>query len=322
MNGILQNPLYSGKRVWNRVRMVKDPRTGRRVSRANPEKEWTWIDLPELRIVPQDLFDTVHKLKNARGNQSPHHSRKPRHPFSGLLKCGSCGAGMSVKDTDHGRRRVICTQFKEAASCSNKKPYYLDEIEKTVLSGLKAELRKPEAIRQFVQSYNEEMKRLASSSSSALHKKKQRHAKVEGEIQRIIDAVAKGVLEHDDVRERLPRLKTERDALQQEIDQIEMSKAPIALHPTAITSYLDSVERLEQVIRGNPLQGNEESKTALRKLVDSILIHAPDTEGRGMRIEVRGYMSRLVGGDLFPQRSFQGGMVVAEEGLEPPTRGL
>jgi hypothetical protein len=41
-----------------------------------------------------------------------------------------------------------------------------------------------------------------------------------------------------------------------------------------------------------------------------------------MRIEVRGYLSPLVGSDLFPQRSSQGGKVVAEEGLEPPTRGL
>jgi hypothetical protein len=31
-----------------------------------------------------------------------------------------------------------------------------------------------------------------------------------------------------------------------------------------------------------------------------------------MKIEVRGYLSRLVGGDLFPQRSFQGDTVVAE----------
>jgi hypothetical protein len=33
-------------------------------------------------------------------------------------------------------------------------------------------------------------------------------------------------------------------------------------------------------------------------------------------------VARLIGGDLFPQCSYKGGMVVAEEGLEPATRGL
>ncbi|MEQ8901707.1 MAG: recombinase family protein [Roseovarius sp.] len=38
-NGILQNSLYAGRQVWNRVRMIKDPDSGRRVSRPNPPEE-------------------------------------------------------------------------------------------------------------------------------------------------------------------------------------------------------------------------------------------------------------------------------------------
>src|SRR5690606_8358711 len=49
--GILRNPLYAGQQVWNRVRMVKDPATGKRVSRPNPESEWQAIDVPHLAIV-------------------------------------------------------------------------------------------------------------------------------------------------------------------------------------------------------------------------------------------------------------------------------
>jgi DNA invertase Pin-like site-specific DNA recombinase len=35
--GILNNELYIGRLVWNRLRYVKDPETGRRVSRLNPK---------------------------------------------------------------------------------------------------------------------------------------------------------------------------------------------------------------------------------------------------------------------------------------------
>jgi hypothetical protein len=39
-NGILNNELYIGQIVYNRQRFLKDPATGRRISRENPEKEW------------------------------------------------------------------------------------------------------------------------------------------------------------------------------------------------------------------------------------------------------------------------------------------
>ena len=110
--------------------------------------------------------------------------------------------------------------------------------------------------------------------------------------------------------------------MQQEICRLERSTSPIALHPTAITAYLVSVENLEDSIRTNSLHAGEDSKSALRELVDAVIVGPPETNEIGMKIEVRGYLSRLMGADLFPQRSYQGGKVVAEEGLEPPTRGL
>lgn len=38
-NGILNNEMYVGKLVWNRQRFIKDPDTGKRQARPNPESE-------------------------------------------------------------------------------------------------------------------------------------------------------------------------------------------------------------------------------------------------------------------------------------------
>jgi site-specific DNA recombinase len=38
--GILNNELYIGRLVWNRLRYVKDPETGKRVSKLNEERDW------------------------------------------------------------------------------------------------------------------------------------------------------------------------------------------------------------------------------------------------------------------------------------------
>lgn len=53
--GIINNELYVGVLVWNRLRFVKDPSTGKRVSRPNPETAWIRKEVPHLRIVHDEL---------------------------------------------------------------------------------------------------------------------------------------------------------------------------------------------------------------------------------------------------------------------------
>jgi len=54
--GILNNELYIGRIVWNRLRYSKDPETGKRISRLNEPDCWIVQEVPELRIVHQDLW--------------------------------------------------------------------------------------------------------------------------------------------------------------------------------------------------------------------------------------------------------------------------
>lgn len=57
--GVLNNELYVGRLVWNRLRYVKDPDTGKRVSRPNPPSQWVTTSVPELRIVDDELWNEV-----------------------------------------------------------------------------------------------------------------------------------------------------------------------------------------------------------------------------------------------------------------------
>lgn len=49
--GILNNELYVGRLISNRPRYIKNPDTGRRVSRLNARSEWITKEVPELRII-------------------------------------------------------------------------------------------------------------------------------------------------------------------------------------------------------------------------------------------------------------------------------
>ncbi len=57
--GILNNELYVRRLVWNRLRYVKDPDTGKRVSRPNPRSEWVTTVVPELRIIDDEPWNQV-----------------------------------------------------------------------------------------------------------------------------------------------------------------------------------------------------------------------------------------------------------------------
>jgi site-specific DNA recombinase len=63
--GILNNELYIGRLVWNRLRYVKDPETGKRVSRLNPDSGWIVQSVPGLRIVDQELWERVKARQGA-----------------------------------------------------------------------------------------------------------------------------------------------------------------------------------------------------------------------------------------------------------------
>ena len=58
-SGILNCELYVGVIRWNRQRSSKNPDTGHFASRLNPESEWIRSEAPELRIVPQELWDAA-----------------------------------------------------------------------------------------------------------------------------------------------------------------------------------------------------------------------------------------------------------------------
>ena len=71
-NGILNNELYTGTITYNRQRFVKDPETGKRTSRLNPEHEWVKTDVPALRIIDDETWNKVQAIWR-RGNRCGGH---------------------------------------------------------------------------------------------------------------------------------------------------------------------------------------------------------------------------------------------------------
>ncbi len=324
-NGILQNEIYAGRLVWNRVRMVRDPDSGKRVSRPNPPDEWMRADAEHLRIIDDDLFEKVQRRKGERSHGHIRRVRKAKHLLSGLLRCGDCGGGMQVKDSHRGRIRIVCSTVKESGQCNNRRTYYLSKIEQAVTSGLKSRLSERDAIARYVKEYNAEQKRLAASAINS-------HAKLTADLERAqkrLDRAVSGYADGDLPREEGRRLVAEtanaRDQARAALQCAEKPPRVISLHPEAIARYLRNIDELEETLAKQVEGGEHEPARALRELIERVTI-APTPTRAPVRITVTGRLTALVGGEHYPtmrlNANIGGGSLVAEEGLEPPTRGL
>jgi DNA invertase Pin-like site-specific DNA recombinase len=93
-HGILLNELYAGQLIWNRVKMIKDPETGRRISRSNPSEDWKRAEARHLAIVDAALFNAAQQRKAERTFEAPQKQRKAKFLLSGLsLSADAAEAG-------------------------------------------------------------------------------------------------------------------------------------------------------------------------------------------------------------------------------------
>jgi DNA invertase Pin-like site-specific DNA recombinase len=158
--GILNNELYIGQIVWNKVSYPKNPETGKHVTRNNPASEWIRKEVPELRIIAQELWDKV-KARQKRSRVSHKkfwQHQRPRLPFSYLLKCGCCGGGVSKLST----HLYACStaRYKGESVCSNRRSIRQDELESTVLDILQTRLMDPKLAEVFCREYTQHLNRL------------------------------------------------------------------------------------------------------------------------------------------------------------------
>ena len=227
-----------------------------------------------------------------------------------------------MKDRDHGRVRVHCTTRRESGSCSNRKIFYMDEIEGAVLSGLQQHLKAPHLLKAFAKSYEEERRKLASEKL----RRRGRLERTLGQVQRAMDRLwAEYEAERismDVAGPKLEDLHAQKKALEAEIAEAPAEEKVVGLHPAALREYERHVEQLQSVFADGVSQDLSEAADRIRRLVARVTLIPEDD---GFKIELQGRLALLMQApNLYPNMRIaaSGGSMVAEEGLEPPTRGL
>jgi hypothetical protein len=152
---ILKRDRYRGVHVWNKTKMVRNPTTKRKEQVARPESEWERVDVPEWRIVSDELWDAV-QAENARrqdcwkkgygGLNLTKTSR--RYLFGGLMTCGVCGSNFNIVEGKGEFARYGCIGQKFRGTCPSKLTILRRVLEPRLTAALAKNLQDPALLAQ------------------------------------------------------------------------------------------------------------------------------------------------------------------------------
>jgi hypothetical protein len=132
---------------------------------SRPSDNVVTTEVPELRILPQALWDQAKKRQaeldarrrkdrddEAQACSGTVRTRRPIYALSGLLRCGDCGGGMSR--ISNGRVGCSSRANKGKHVCENRWTVAYDKVEAEVLEAIQFDLMHGDKIAGLVEDFN------------------------------------------------------------------------------------------------------------------------------------------------------------------------
>jgi DNA invertase Pin-like site-specific DNA recombinase len=150
IRAILRNPKYIGRWWYGATKTMRDSKGKKRFAKVAAENV-LWIDRPDLRIVPQDLWERAQaklaKLKAIYGLREGQRKRGPREHYRGLYAkkllpaltfCSACGS--SMLEYASADKRLNCKGYRQRI-CKNNVTLPYTRAEAAVLRELEKLLK-------------------------------------------------------------------------------------------------------------------------------------------------------------------------------------
>ncbi len=315
--GILNNEAYVGRNVWNRQRYVKNPATGKRVSRLNPPASWTVVAVAGWRIVSDDEWAAVKARQEqmryaVRTGGNPNRAHRPVHLFSGLLKCGACGWGF-VMGSKNG---LVCSGRRERGICSNDLTIRRDEVEGRVLTALQDRFFESGPFEVFCQEFAAALQVATMEHRASVSSAQRELAQLEAKRKRLVESIIAGV-PGEEVADEIRALAARREEIQRLLETV-IAPAPALIHVPAMAElWRRQVTELRDALVED--RSDFAAREAVRRMVEEIRL----TPRNGvLALDVKGNLAVMLGA-ADPTGEWQRqSTMVAGTGFEPATFGL
>jgi len=329
---ILMNEKYVGRWVWNKAMFVKDPETGKRTAVLRPKDDWVIEDRPDLTIVAGDLWKRVQeqlrivraaygaagKQKRPRGKAPELHSR---HLLSGLIRCGICGARITIQASQrkkngrvyrYGRYRCSFHMTKGSSVCWNSMSIRQQDLE-TKLVGKFRDALTPEMIDYLVTATNQTLSVLHGATPHEVEILAEERRHIEGELSNLVAFVAKGDVSSPRLREEIGIREQRLAELGLQLERLRGAATPAPLQINR-TWVQEQVLQLNELLSKNPAGARREIQ---KHIEDLRIAPAPEMGERVIQVTGRAKVDGLLRGEEAVRLQ-----LVAGAGFEPATFGL
>lgn len=268
---VLADRTYIGEYYFNKV-------CGK-TKEQKPEGEWIRLDVPAL--VSEALFsDAAVRRTERRPDVTPPRVLTSPTLLTGLLRCGDCGASMTLATGKGGRYRYYkCTnrinKRKDYCGSRNVRMEVLDEA---VLAAVAEKVCEPSrlhrALKVLMTSFSENQKATAGRADNLRKRLAENHAR----SARLFEAVETGVLPNDVmVQERSRKLSAERQELQLKIARLSAAESMpvVSVTPARVAKFTDALR--SQLM--NP--ASRLCKRYVKALLESVTLVGDAVEVRG-----------------------------------------
>ena len=320
--GILNNETYIGRLVFNRRNFRKNPETENREARMNDKSEWVVGEVPDLRIVSDELWAKVKKRQLAVEASFSHtttnrlnRAHRPQYLLSGLLECDHCCGPYAIMAKDRygctNRQKKLPIDDLGGIVCTNAKTISRQELEARVLDAIPTNLLTPERTTSFQEEINRQVQKAAAASAKTAEtieaKLKAISSKQKLIAEQMTERMLAGQMKIAAFDQMLDDLEKERARLARELEEAtpislrrkKSDKAglrdpddPIIVNPAMFQSVLDAMTTaLKGADAGNDtLAGYGQF---VRSLVQKVVI-APSPDNRRADLTIHGRLASIL----------------------------
>src|SRR5262245_46454044 len=287
----------AGTRRTRQLSLFWDTQASQRTLRMNPASDWMTRDVPALRIVSDELWTAAkaRQEQTRRAVKSAGHlgrARRPQYLFSGLTKCGDCGAGFIMA----GRNRLACFGARDQGRCDNLLTIRRDEVEARVLKALQEKLLRHDLFEEFCEEFTREMNRLRVEQRATISSAKREVDRIGTRIKKLLNLMLDDEIAVNEGKAEIKALDARRKELQAQLETAD--EAPPLLHPGMADLYRQKVTTLAQALEQPDTR--TEATEALRGLIDAIILTPADGK---LRIELKGNLAAMLSAATNAKRS-------------------
>jgi site-specific DNA recombinase len=290
IHAMLRRDRYRGVIVWNQ--REKTYRKGTKVRIRRDADDWIRVDVPELRIVPDDLWIAVQAKigKNAAAGGSPGAGRKFRYMLAGIARGAECGGPLTVMNGRFGGKMLkayMCAYHRDRGEhvCRSAARRPVDSVNGAVVDWIQANVLSEEVVIATLRTIRERLAERSKAANTDLPQLRTEVERLRGEIGRLVAAIAAGTSAPQALVDAVAERQEQLSAVDARLRAAQAAPEAISLEVRRLE--LEARKRiagLREALANNP----DEARGVMQALFTGPLTCTPTNTPDGMRFLVEG----------------------------------